>query len=250
MEPSREGRSKPAEASTEKANPGGDPKESQPVTSTVSEDEHLDGNRGDEPWNHEKHGDDKTPQWTGGAIVPITTMQCIQILSVLTMILCPAIIVTHRNQPTRLAVTPIVNEGQHQNSLESLFGSNTTLSQETWENKPSPPNHQHVSIQGVGPRIDKGETSPDQGSGGLNQAPNKGTLPGTTQMDAYDAEVSHEYENAPKFEKGLREPVGTHRTKAGLGAGQKQGPVGAHTTAGEVLKSVGIHQTEKMTVKM
>jgi len=131
MDLTREGGSKPTEASTEKANPGGDPMKSQPVTSTVSEDEHLDGNRGDEPWNHEKHGDDKTPQWTGGAITPITTMQCIQILSVLTMILCPAIIVTHRNQPTGLAVTPIVNEGQHQNSLESLFGSNTALSQET-----------------------------------------------------------------------------------------------------------------------
>ena len=65
-------------------------------------------------------------------------------------------------------------------------------------------------------------------------------------MDAYDAEASHEYEGAPEFEKGLREPVGTHRTKAGLGAGQKQGPVGAHTTAGEVLKSVGKHQAEKM----
>jgi len=102
----------------------------------------------------------------------------------------------------------------------------------------------------VGPRIDKGETSPDQGSGGLNQAPNKGALPGTTQMDAYDAEASHEYEGAPEFEKGLREPVGTHRAKAGLGAGQKQGPVGAHATAGEMLKLVGIHQAEKVTVNV
>ena len=57
MDLTREGGSKPAGASTEKANPGGDSMKSQPVTSTVSEDEHLDGNRGDEPWNHEKRGD-------------------------------------------------------------------------------------------------------------------------------------------------------------------------------------------------
>ena len=113
MDLTRDGGSKPAEASTEKANPGGDSMKSQPVTSTVSEDEHLDGNRGGEPRNHEKHDDDKTPRWTGGAIVPITRMQCVKILSVLTMILFPAAIAIHRDQSTRLAVTPIVNEGQH-----------------------------------------------------------------------------------------------------------------------------------------
>ena len=59
----------PAEASTERAKPEGDSMESQTVTSTVSEDEHLDGNRGGEPRDHEKHDDDKTPRWTGGAIV-------------------------------------------------------------------------------------------------------------------------------------------------------------------------------------
>ena len=138
--------SRPAGASTEKTKPEGDSMESQTVASTVSEDKHLEGNRGGEPRDHEKHDDDKTPRWTGGPIVPITRMQCFNIMLLLTMILFPAADAIHRDQSKRLAVQPTVNGGQHQSSLESLFGSNTRLSQETWEGKPSAPNRQHAPI--------------------------------------------------------------------------------------------------------
>ena len=206
----------PAEASAERAKPKGDSMGSQTVASTVSEDNHLEGNRGGESRDHERHDDDKTPRWTNGVTVPITRIQCFNIMLLLTMILFPAAVTIHRNQSKRLAVQPIVNGGQHQNSLESLFGSNTRLGHETWEGKPSAPNHQHAPIQGVGLKTDKGETSHDQSSGGANHAPNKGTLPDSNQMDAYDAEAPHKYENAAEIVEGLRESVGAHRTKAGL----------------------------------
>ena len=66
-------------------------------------------------------------------------------------------------------------------------------------------------------------------------------------MDAYDAEAPHKHENAAEIVECLRESVGTHRTKAGLGAEHKQRPVGVHTTAGETLESVGTHQAKKVT---
>jgi hypothetical protein len=69
----------PVEASAERAKPKGDSMGSQTVASTVSEDRHLEVNRGGESLGHEKHDGDKTPRrvwWISGAIVPITRIQC------------------------------------------------------------------------------------------------------------------------------------------------------------------------------
>ena len=97
----------PAEASAERAKPKGDAMESQPVTSTVSEDNHLEGHRGGESRDHEMHDDDKTPRWTSGTIVPITRIHCFNIMLLLTMILFPAAVTIHSNQSQKLAVQPI-----------------------------------------------------------------------------------------------------------------------------------------------
>jgi hypothetical protein len=69
----------PVEASAERAKPKGDSMGSQTVASTVSEDRHLEVDRGGESLGHEKHDGDKTPRrvwWISGAIVPITRIQC------------------------------------------------------------------------------------------------------------------------------------------------------------------------------
>ena len=75
-------RLKPAKASAERAKLEGNSMESQTVTSTVSEDKHLERNRGGESRNHEKHDDEgqfEEPVWKqykaqpgslGGQIVP------------------------------------------------------------------------------------------------------------------------------------------------------------------------------------
>ena len=51
--------------------PKDDSEESKTVTSAVSEDKHLERNRGGGSWNHEK-SDDKALRWTIGAAFQLT----------------------------------------------------------------------------------------------------------------------------------------------------------------------------------
>ena len=143
-----------------------DPEESKTVTSAVSEDKHLDKNRGGGSRNHEK-SDDKALQWINGTAFQPTRTHGWILVVVSLMILITIFIIVPSNRSQRLA-TQALELSKHHDHLKTLFDTDTSLSPETWKNGRPPPNHLHAPTQGVGLGNDE-----SGGTGKTNPAPSK-----------------------------------------------------------------------------